>query len=74
MEDLQVKSHKFLDILHTSTPACLVIPINEGLLESAKLLWQMSTSLVLTIQMGGLLLSSAFSNFEQVYKHWHWDC
>lgn len=60
MEAVQEKSAKFLDILHPSMPACLVIPINEGLSESAKLLWQMSASLVLTIQMGGLLLSSTF--------------
>lgn len=61
MEAVQEKSHKFLDILCTSMPACFVIPINEGPLESAKLLWQMSVFLVLSIQMGGLLLSSAFN-------------
>jgi len=38
MEAVQEKSHKFLAILCTSMLACLVIPINEGLLESAKLL------------------------------------
>lgn len=61
MEAVQEKSHKFLDIVCTSMPACLVIPINEGLVESAKLLWQMSAPLILTIQMGGLLLSCVFS-------------
>lgn len=60
MEAVQEKSTKFLDIPRPSMPACLVIPINEDLWESAKLLWQMSASLVLTVQMGGLLLSSAF--------------
>lgn len=60
MEAILEKSTKFLDEPHSSMPACLVIAINEGLSESAKLLWQMSASLVLTIQMGGLFLSSAF--------------
>lgn len=60
MEAVQEKSTKFRDIPHPSMPASLVIPINEGLSESAKSLWQMSASLVLTIQMGGLLLSRAF--------------
>lgn len=60
VEAVQEKSAKFLDIAHPSVPACLVIPINEGLSESAKLLWQMAAPLVLTMQTGGLLLSSAF--------------
>lgn len=61
MEAVQKKSHKVLDRLCTFMPTCLVILIDERLLESAKLLWQMFASLVLTIQMSGLLLSSAFS-------------
>lgn len=61
VESVQDKSHKFLDILGASMPACLVILINVGLLKSAKLLWQISASLLLTIQGTGLMLSSAIS-------------
>lgn len=74
MEAVQEKSNKFLDILCPSMPACLVIPINEGPLESAELLWQMSVSLVLTIQMVDCCYPVLSAGFEQVYIHWCQDC
>lgn len=49
---VQDMSCKLLDILHISMLRYLVVPIKEGFLEPAKLLWQMPASFSAETQTG----------------------
>lgn len=40
IEAVQDSYQKLLDILHTSASACVVLPVDEALLETAKTIWQ----------------------------------
>lgn len=40
LKELKDTHHKLLDILHSSSPSRIALPINQALLDPAKLVWQ----------------------------------
>lgn len=45
MEEVKDQQHRLLDISQSATPSSVALPINEALLNLAKMIWQMSATI-----------------------------